>query len=322
MSSVLIIGGGGMLGQKLARSFANSGLDPSRVTLCDRVFPQSSAPGVQMRGDFADPTLLQHLIRAKPQRIFHLAAVVSGQAEEEFALGWRVNVDGTRAVLEAIRAAHNGSGGTYVPRFVFTSSLAVFGSPYPDSIPDDFHTAPRSSYGIQKAIGELMVSEFSRKGIVDGISLRLPTIVVRPGAPNKAASSFFSGIIREPLNGEVATLPVPDTVRHWLASPRAATEFLRHAGDLPKEDLVERRVFNLPGVSCTVADQIEALRRFAGQGAVDLIRHNPDPLVQSIVSGWPRAFAPEAATALGFRGDVDFDAIIKAYVDEDMPAAQ
>lgn len=318
MTSVLIIGGGGMLGQKLARSFADSGVDPQAITLCDRVFPAKCAPGRQVVGDFGDPTVLSQLIAARPDVIFHLAAVVSGQAEEEFDLGWRVNVDGTRAILNAIRAEHSKSEGGYAPRFVFTSSLAVFGSPYPELIPDDFHTAPRSSYGIQKAIGELMVSEYSRKGIIDGISLRLPTIVVRPGGPNKAASSFFSGIIREPLNGQPADLPVPDTVRHWLASPRAATRYLRHAAELSKQDLEARRVFNLPGVSCTVAEQIEALRRFGGQDVVDLIRPNPDPLVRSIVSGWPRAFAPQAALALGFQGDEDFDAIIRAYVEDDL----
>ena len=318
MPSTLILGGGGMLGQKLAHALVRDGDDPALITLCDRAFPEGGAAGRQVCGDFTSHEILTRLIAERPDTIFHLAAVVSGHAEAEFDLGWHVNVEGTRALLEAIRAADTESVGRYKPRVVFTSSLAVFGSPYPDLIPDDFHTAPRSSYGIQKAIGELMISEYTRKGYIDGVGLRLPTIVVRPGAPNQAASSFFSGIIREPLNGEEARLPVPDTMQHWLASPRAAVGFLRHAASLSEADLGARRVFNLPGVSCTVAEQIEALRRFAGQGAVDLIRPNPDPHVESIVSGWPRAFAPNAALALGFVGDKDFDAIIQAYAEDDL----
>lgn len=319
MRTVAIIGGGGMLGQKLAQGYASGGATPDcEILLCDRAFPQHGAQGQRLVGDFAQPDLLARIVSARPDPIFHLAAVVSGQAEQEFDLGWSVNVDGTRSLLEAVRQEHNASGGTYRPRFVFTSSLAVFGPPYPELIPDDFHTAPRSAYGAQKAIGELMVAEFSRKGIIDGICLRLPTIVVRPGKPNKAASSFFSGIVREPLNGSVAELPVPDSVRHWLASPRAAIGYLRYAADLPAEALTSRRVFNLPGVSCTVAEQIEALRRHAGQFAVDLIRTVPDQMVQAIVSGWPQAFDPQAALRLGFRGDEDFDSILRAYVEDDL----
>lgn len=319
MGCVAIIGGGGMLGQKLVRSYER---DPGRnhgdILLCDRAFPKTVVNAVQYKGDFSHPELLDRLLAHRPDTIFHLAAVVSGQAEQEFDLGWSVNVDGTRALLEGLRRTHDASGQRYRPRVVFTSSLAVFGPPYPDRIPDDFHTAPLSSYGAQKAMGELMVTEFSRKGFIDGICLRLPTIVVRPGVPNKAASSFFSGIIREPLNGQPADLPVPDAVRHWLASPRAAVGYLRHAAAVPADVLSARRVFNLPGVSCTVAEQIESLRRYAGQSAVDLIRTAPDEMVRAIVHGWPRAFDPQAALALGFRGDQDFDSILHAYVEDDL----
>ena len=222
-------------------------------------------------------------------------------------------------LLEALRAEHTVSDGVYVPRIVFTSSIAVFGGPYPDKIDDTFLCAPQTSYGAQKASCEMMLTDFSRKGFVDGISLRLPTICVRPGKPNLAASSFFSGIIREPLNGQEAILPVPDTVRHWHASPRSAAKFLTHAATLDTRLLEGRRALNLPGLSCTVAEQIEALRQIAGQKAVDLIVPREEPAIMRIVEGWPRNFQPDRARSLGFGAENSFTEIIETYIADDLP---
>jgi nucleoside-diphosphate-sugar epimerase len=221
-------------------------------------------------------------------------------------------------LLNALKDEHDAWGGSYRPRVVFTSSIAVFGGPFPDKIGDEFLSAPQTSYGAQKAACELMVADFSRKGFIDGISLRLPTICVRPGKANAAASSFFSGIIREPLNGVEAILPVSDTVRHWHASPRAAARFLTHAATLDTELLQGRRALNLPGFSCTVAEQIEALRRAAGQSAVDLIKPQPDETIMRMVAGWPQNFAPDRALSLGFEAEADFDEIIQVYMDDDL----
>ncbi len=257
--------------------------------------------------------------------IFHLAAVVSGEAEADFEKGYRVNLDGTRALLEAIRAipareghvrkGHASEG--YRPRLVFTSSLAVFGGPLPDVIPDDFVLRPQSSYGVQKAMGELLVADYSRRGFIDGISLRLPTICVRPGLPNRAASGFYSGILREPLNGQPAVLPVPETMRHWFASPRAAIGFLVRAAELDAAALEGVRSLTLPGISATVADQIAALRRLAGDRAVALIERRPDPAIEAIVGTWPKAFDAARARALGFVPDAGIDAILTAYVEDE-----
>ena len=320
MTRVLILGGGGMVGQKLAHKLAAEGLDgaPCAVTLFDMGFPAPSAPGTQITGNLTDTERLRQLAADRFDVIFHLAAIVSGEAETDFDKGWAINMMPMWTLLESLRAAHLASDGTYVPRIVFTSSIAVFGGPYPDQIDDTFLCAPQTSYGAQKAASELMLSDFSRKGFVDGISLRLPTICVRPGKANLAASSFFSGIIREPLNGQEAILPVPDTVRHWHASPRSAAGFLTHAAKLDTAQLEGRRALNLPGISCTVAEQIEALRRIAGQDAVNRITPRPDPAIMRIVEGWPRDFKPDRARALGFRADKSFDAIIETYIADDL----
>ena len=223
-------------------------------------------------------------------------------------------------LLGALREEHEASEGTYRPRVVFTSSIAVFGGPFPDKIGDEFLSAPQTSYGAQKAACELLVNDFSRKGFIDGLSLRLPTICVRPGKANAAASSFFSGIIREPLNGMEAILPVPDTVRHWHASPRTAAQFLTHAAQLDTDLLQGRRALNLPGLSCTVAEQIEALRAAAGQDAVNRIKPIPDETIMRIVDGWPRDFNPERAIALGFKAEQTFGEIIDVYMKDDLVA--
>lgn len=319
MRNMLILGGGGMIGQKLARRIIDANLvRDAKVTLFDRSFPPSGVATKTMTGDISNPAMAKALAARRPDVIFYLAAIVSGQAEAEFDLGWEVNMMAMWHLLDALRSEHEASGGTYCPRVVFTSSIAVFGGPYPDKIGDDFLCAPQTSYGAQKATCELMVSDFSRKGFIDGLSLRLPTICVRPGKANAAASSFFSGIIREPLNGVEATLPVADTVRHWHASPRAAVRFLTQAAALDTELLDGRRALNLPGFSCTVEEQIEALRRAAGQKVVDLIKPVPDETIMRMVNGWPRDFAPDRAIALGFEAEQSFDEIISVYMQDEL----
>ena len=221
-------------------------------------------------------------------------------------------------MFEAIRREQALAGGAYRPRLIFTSSIAVYGAPFPEKIGDEFLAAPLTSYGTQKAICELLLADYSRRGFFDGIGLRLPTICVRPGAPNKAASGFFSGIIREPLNGKEAILPVSDEVRHWHASPRAAVEFLMRAAELDLGLVGARRSLNLPGVSVTVGEQIEALRAIAGAKTVSLIRREPDETIARIVAGWARDFDPARAKSLGFSADANFSAIINAYIEDEL----
>ena len=254
------------------------------------------------------------LLADRPDIVFHLAAVLSGEAEADLEQGYRVNLDGTRLLLDGIRTA----GGGYAPRVVFASSIAVFGTPLPDVIGDDQALTPRTSYGTQKAIGELLLTDYTRRGILDGIGIRLPTICVRPGKPNRAASGFFSSIIREPLNGEEAVLPVPDDVRHWHASPRAAVGFLVHAATLDGGALGEHRCLTMPGVSVTVAEQIAALQRIAGDDAVRLIRREPDETVTRIIASWPRSFDALRARSLGFTAETSFDEIIHAHIEDEL----
>ena len=317
---VLVIGAGGMLGVKLVNSLIVGGIPGmgpiSRLTRFD--FVQSPAVKAAfavdtLTGDLSAPGKAAELIGLRPDLIFHLAAIVSGEAEKDFDKGYRINLAATQNLLEAIRAERD-----YKPRLIFTSSIAVFGAPFPEAIEDDFFTTPLTSYGTQKAIGELLVSDYSRRGFMDGVALRMPTVCVRPGKPNLAASGFFSNIIREPLNGLPAVLPVPDSVRHWLASPRAATGFLLRAAGMDLGLLGNRRTLTLPGLSCTVAEQIEALRRVAGNDAVALIRSEPDDTIMRIVEGWPRNFAPTRALELGFRSEATFDEIIRAHIEDEL----
>ncbi|WP_170785456.1 D-erythronate dehydrogenase [Ruegeria lacuscaerulensis] len=320
MKKILIIGGGGMLGQKLAQRIRTEQVFGSDVelTLFDQSFPPNGVVGTQIAGDIAAMGTAQDLAARRPDLVFHLAAIVSGQAETDFALGWDVNLMATWALLNALKVEHDASEGEYRPRFVFASSIAVFGAPFPDKIDDEFLSAPLTSYGAQKAASELLITDFSRKGYIDGLSLRLPTLCVRPGKANAAASSFFSGIIREPLNGAEAILPVADTVRHWHASPRSAAQFLTHAADLDTRLLEGRHALNMPGISCTVAEQIEALRNVAGQEAVDRIKHVPDPAIEAIVKNWPRDFQTDRALNLGFRAESSFEEIIRIYLEDDL----
>ena len=319
---ILITGAAGMIGRKLTARLVSEqalhGRPIDRLTLLDVSAPQRpenfAARVDAVAADIADPTAAAAAIAGRPEMIFHLAAIVSGEAELDFDKGMRVNFDGSRALLEAIRT----TGGFYRPRFVFASSIAVFGAPFPEAIPDDFCTAPLTSYGTQKAMVELMLADYSRRGFLNGVGIRLPSIVVRPGRPNKAASGFFSSIIREPLNGEEAVLPVDEGVLHWHASPRAAIGFLIHAAGLESETLGPRVNLTMPGVCCTVAQQIAALRRIAGDKVASRIRREPDPLVARIVAGWPSRFAARRALALGFKAEASFDEIIRVHIEDEL----
>ena len=321
MTRVLIIGAAGMIGAKLTKRLIGEGAVAGKpvtdLTLVDIVAPaapEGTAIKVETKAvDLSAPGVADAVVASRPDFIFHLAAIVSGEAEADFDKGYRVNLDGTRFLFEAIRQV----GGGYKPRVVFTSSIAVFGAPFPEAIGDEFFLTPLTSYGTQKAIDELLLADYTRRGFMDGIGIRLPTICVRPGKPNKAASSFFSGIIREPLAGQEALLPVPETVRHWHASPRSAVNFLIHAAGLDGEKIGPRRNLSMPGVSATVGEQIAALRKVAGDKVAARIRHAPDPVIMKIVEGWARNFAPERALALGFRAEQNFEEIIRIHIEED-----
>ncbi|WP_127091757.1 D-erythronate dehydrogenase [Aquabacter cavernae] len=317
---ILVIGGAGMVGRKLIERLAKDGRLGGRpitaLTAHDVVAPariEAPFPITARVSDISVPGEAAALVADKPDVIFHLAAIVSGEAEADFDKGYRINLDGTRFLLDAVRVIEG-----YVPRLVFTSSIAVFGAPFPEAIGDDFFTTPLTSYGTQKAIGELLLADYSRRGLMDGIGIRLPTICVRPGKPNKAASGFFSGIIREPLSGQEAILPVSEEVMHWHASPRAAVGFLIHAATLDTAPMGARRSLTMPGLAVTVGEQIEALRRVAGDKAVALIRRQPDPVIETIVAGWPRRFNAARALALGFTAEASFDEIIRIHIEDEL----
>ncbi len=322
---VLVIGAAGMLGRKLVERLAIDGaLGQERISemLLVDVVPTQSVKADEFDigtvvADIAEPGVAEQVLSERPDVIFDLAAVVSGEAEDDFEKGYRVNLDAARLLFEAARASAPG----YCPRLVFSSSIAVFGPPLPDVIGDDYGTTPATSYGTQKAIAELLLSDYTRRRFLDGIAIRLPTICVRPGEPNLAASGFFSSIIREPLNGRLAVLPVSQAVRHWFASPRAAVGFLLHAATLESGAIGPHRSLTMPGVSATIAMQIEALRRIAGAHAVSLIKCQPDEAIARIVSGWPRSFDARRARALGFRAEASFDEIVRVYIDDELGGA-
>ena len=316
----LIIGGAGMVGRKLSERLATdghlAGRELSGLHLADVVRPEAPAAMPDARtsvADLTEPGVAEQLVAERPDVIFHLAAIVSGEAERDFDKGYRVNLDGTRALLDAVHALPD-----YVPRIVFTSSIAVFGRPFPNVIPDTFHPTPLTSYGAQKAMSELLLADHTRKGHMEGVSIRLPTICVRPGKPNAAASGFFSGILREPINGEEAVLPVSEDVRHWFASPRAAVGFLVHAASLSMEKIGPHASLDMPGLSATVGEEIEALRRVVGEDAARLIRRERDPEIEAIVAGWPQAFEAKRARSLGFEAETEFDEIVRVYLEDEM----
>ena len=323
---ILILGAAGMVGRKLVERLAQDGRlgrhDITRMTLHDVVAPIKPATTVStdiVTSDFADPGTAALLLSGRPEVIFHLAAIVSGEAEADFDKGYRINLDGTRHLIDAIRAVGQGIDKGYKPRLVFTSSIGVFGAPFPPRIGDDFFHTPLTSYGTQKAICELLIADYTRKGFLDGIGIRLPTICVRPGQPNKAASGFFSNIMREPLAGEEAILPVLEDVRHWHASPRSATGFLLHAATMDLDVMGARRNLSMPGLSVTVGEQIAALERVAGKNVAARIRREPDPVIIGIVAGWPRDFATDRAFSLGFTtAEKTFDDIIRIHIEDEL----
>jgi D-erythronate 2-dehydrogenase len=320
---VLVFGAAGMVGRKLVDRLLRDGRlgksDITRLTLHDVVAPakpeKAGFPVEVHAGDFAIPGAAEKLIAGRPDVIFHLVAIVSGEAELDFDKGYRINLDGTRMLLDAIRL----KGGGYKPRLVFTSSIAVFGAPFPEAIGDEFFNTPLLSYGTQKAIGELLLADYSRRGFVDGIGIRLPTICIRPGLPNKAASGFFSNILREPLAGKEAILPVSEEVRHWHATPRSAVGFLLHAGTMDLAAVGPRRNLTMPGLSATVGEQIAALKRVAGEKVAARIKRVPDPFIMSIVDGWPRNFEARRSRQLGFTtAEKSFDDIIRIHIEDEL----
>jgi len=319
---VLVTGAAGMIGRKLlARLAGDGGLNGEAIdhlTLIDVAAPDAPAgfkgKVTAVTADLAAAGVAEKLIAPRPRVIFHLAGVVSGEAETDFEKGYHVNLGGIRNLIEAIRAAGDG----YRPKLIFTSSIAVYGAPFPHAIPDEFHLTPLTSYGTQKAIAELLLADYTRRGFLDGVGIRLPSICVRPGKPNLAASGFFSGIIREPLAGQEAVLPVSDTVLNTHASPRAAVGFLIHAAGLSRETIGPRIGLAMPGVCCTVAEQIEALTRIAGPKVAARIRRQPDERVTRMVAGWPHRFDARRARELGFVAETSFDEIIRAHIDDEL----
>ena len=318
---ILILGAAGMVGRKLTERLVKEGRlggdAITRLVLHDVVEPerpQASFAVDTLTSDFSIPGEAEKLVASRPDVIFQLAAIVSGEAEADFDKGYRINLDGTRFLFDAVRTMGDG----YKPRLVFTSSIAVFGAPFPEAIGDEFFLTPLTSYGTQKAMGELLLADYTRRGFFDGVGIRLPTICVRPGKPNKAASGFFSSIIREPLNGQEAVLPVSMDVRHAHASPRSAVNFLMHAATIDTSKIGPRRNLTMPSVSVTVGEQIDALRRIAGERAVARIRHELDPNIIRFVEGWPRRFDASRAESLGFRAESSFDEIISIYIEDEL----
>ncbi|MDN2694959.1 SDR family oxidoreductase [Janthinobacterium sp. SUN073] len=318
---VLITGGAGFLGQRLARQLLAQGQltdshgqlqTISELVLVDVVAAHdfNDARVKVVTGDIADGALMRATINTQTTSIFHLAAIVSGQAEADFELGMRINLDASRLLLDVCRELG------HKPKVVFTSSVAVYGGKLPDVVQDTTALNPQSSYGAQKAIGELLLNDYSRRGFVDGRVLRLPTISVRPGKPNKAASSFASGIIREPLNGEAAVCPVATDLRLWLLSPRGAIASLIAGHELAGEMFGASRTVNLPGLSVSVGEMIAALEDVAGSDVTARISYAPDPAIERIVKSWPGAWDTARAEALGLTADVDFASIIRAYMDD------
>ncbi len=316
--NVLVTGGAGFLGQRLARQLLQIGhlrgkdgrLKPiEQLTLVDIVpAPDLGDPRVRViTGDISDGVLLAYLIDRDCQSLFHLAAVVSSQAEAEFELGMRINVEASRLLLDTCRQVG------HCPRVVFTSSVAVYGGALPEVVDDATALYPQSSYGTQKAIAELLLADYTRKGYVDGRVLRLPTISVRPGKPNKAASSFASGIIREPLSGNISICPVTAATRLWLMSPQKAIDALVAGHDVPGAALGQQRSINLPGICVSVGEMVDALARIAGPEAAASVQFQPDAEIQRIISSWATQWDTARAEALGLRGDADIDALIHAY---------
>ncbi len=316
---IVVIGAAGMIGRKFCEALAKrgsiGGRNVRKLIMADAIEPgrPPDAPFEveTIQSNISLPGIAPTLVADAPDIVYHLAAIVSGEAEADFEKGYAVNLAGTHQLFEAIRQAKNR------PRVVYASSIAVFGVPFPASIPQDYILAPLTSYGTQKAIGELLLADFSRHEFFNGIGVRFPTICVRPGKPNKAASSFFSNIIREPLKGEKAVLPVGDNVRHWFASPRAAVSFLFHAGEIDLNNLGPYRNLNMPGVSATVGEMIASLEKVAGPDCVKLIERQPDSTIQRIVEGWAQRVDASRAEKLGFAAESNFEEIIRSHIEDE-----
>jgi nucleoside-diphosphate-sugar epimerase len=310
---VMIIGAAGMLGAKLAARIAEGAVPgASELILVDRAAPDS-VPGLAcdcLALDLGAAGAAAVLAGRQPDLVFHLAAVVSGQAEAEFDTGYAVNLATSQALFEALRATGS------VPRVIFASSLAVYGPPFPPVVPEEFVLRPASSYGTQKAMVELLLADYSRKGFVRGTSLRLPTVSIRPGAPNAAASGFLSGILREPLAGLPANCPVPDDTRVWIASPDVTVAGLAHAAALPWDRIAPHPVLNLRGLSVRVGEMLDALEAAAGPEARARVTRAPDPAIARIVQSWPEAFVTDTARDLGFPVNADFPSILREYIDQ------
>ena len=322
---VLVTGGAGFIGRRLVAALLEQETMPDAhgreqtldaIRVSDVAEPLNPFPGDErietIYGDLSENGAAARLVSDDVELVFHLAAVVSGEAETNFDLGLRINLDGTRRVLEACRRAGQ------CPRVVFSSSVAAYGGAMPEVIRDDTPANPQTSYGVQKVMSEYLVGDFSRKRFIDGRSLRLPTIVVRPGKPNAAASSFASSIIREPLQGDEFPCPVPDGTGIWVLSPRQVVEAFLHAARLPQREWEARRTLALPGITVTIAEVLNALKGIGGRAVVERIRFDTDPFIEKIVQGWPVRFAPERALAMGFAADEGIDAIIQAFVDDEL----
>jgi nucleoside-diphosphate-sugar epimerase len=319
--NIVVTGAAGFLGHRLIETLLKTGELTGRsghpeeirqIVACDIVAPVGWADSrvKALACDIANAGEIAAVIGPETDTVFHLAAVVSGQAEQDFDLGMRVNFQGTWTVLERIRSAAPGA------KLVMTSSVAVFGGALPDTLSDAQVWEPKSSYGTQKAMNDLLMADYSRRGFVDGRSLRMPTIVVRPGKPNKAASSFASGIIREPVNGFEAVCPVAPESLLWLMSPREAIANIVRGHEVSAAALGTRRVINMPGLSITVADMLASLRRICGDAAADRVRMQRDPAIEAIVNSWPGNFSADYAKSLGFTADKDFDSVVRAFVAE------
>lgn len=313
---VLITGGGGFLGTSLAKELLeNGGLaqgDIDKLTLLDKAFPVERLQDSRLEyieADFGEDVVISEIIEKRPQLIFHLAAIVSGEAEKNFELGMHINFHASLQLLEICRSIE------YRPRLIFASSCAVFGGDVRKLIGDDTASKPRSSYGTQKAMVDLLMNDYSRRGFVDARSLRLPTIAIRPGKPNAATSSFVSSIIREPLNGEKATYPVPVETQVWIQSPKRVVQNFIHAANIDNGLLGDDRIINLPGLTTTIQDMIQSLQSIK-PGAVELISYEPDAFLQSIVLTWPPNFDTQRALRLGFVKDESAEEIIRSYLEQ------
>ncbi len=315
---VVILGGGGFLGSRLAKKLLEgSGQvqeEITRLTVVDIAFFKDDPKDSRLeyiQGDFSDKAMIKAVLQKQPGLIFHLAAIVSGEAEKNLDLGMRINFHASLQLLELCRTL------AFHPRIVFASSVAVFGGDVDKVILDETNAKPRSSYGTQKAMVELLINDYSRRGFIDGRSLRLPTITVRPGKPNAATSSFVSAIIREPLNGKATTYPVPAETEVWIQSPSCVIQNFIHAANIDEKILGDDRVLNLPGLTTTIQKMIRSLERITGPEVTQLITYEPDEFLQSIVLTWPPNFDPIRAMKLGFVRDSSSEEIIRSYMEEE-----